>query len=135
MQFLTDRKRAVGLGSAKTGTEHFWAMKVSSVALLLLIPLFVLTFGPMLGQPHEAVLAHFGRPFPAIVAGADHRGRLHALQGRCAGADRGLCARHGAEGGDHPDDMPLLRRMPRPGFSPSRAWRFNLIWEAGHGCI
>jgi succinate dehydrogenase / fumarate reductase membrane anchor subunit len=68
MQFLTDRKRAIGLGSAKTGTEHFWAMKVSSVALLILIPLFVLTFGPMLGQSHEAVLAHFGRPFPAIVA-------------------------------------------------------------------
>ena len=68
MQFLTDRKRAVGLGSAKTGTAHFWAMKVSSVALLLLIPLFLLTFGPMLGEPHDQVVAYFSRPFPAIVA-------------------------------------------------------------------
>lgn len=68
MRFLTDRKRAVGLGSAKTGTAHFWAMKVSSVALLLLVPLFVFTFGPMLGQPHEEVVAYFARPFPAIVA-------------------------------------------------------------------
>ena len=68
MRFLTDRKRAVGLGSAKTGTAHFWAMKVSSVALLLLLPLFVFTFGPMLGQPHEEVVAYFARPFPAIVA-------------------------------------------------------------------
>ena len=41
MAFLTDRKRAVGLGSAKSGTHHFWSMKVSSVALLILIPLFV----------------------------------------------------------------------------------------------
>jgi len=68
MRFLTDRKRAVGLGSAKTGTAHFWAMKVSSVALLLLVPLFVFTFGPMLGEPHEEVVAYFARPFPAIVA-------------------------------------------------------------------
>lgn len=68
MRFLTDRKRVVGLGSAKTGTAHFWAMKVSSVALLLLVPLFVFTFGPMLGQPHEEVVAYFARPFPAIVA-------------------------------------------------------------------
>ena len=68
MRYLTDRKRAVGLGSAKSGVHHFWAMKVSSVALLILMPLFVFTFGPMLGEPHEAVVAYFARPFPAIVA-------------------------------------------------------------------
>ena len=68
MRYLTDRKRAVGMGSAKTGTAHFWAMKVSSVALLFLVPLFVFTFGSMLGQPHEEVVAYFARPFPAIVA-------------------------------------------------------------------
>ena len=68
MAFLTDRKRATGLGSAKTGTEHFWSMQISSVALLILIPLFVFSFGPMLGASHEEVTAHFARPFPAIVA-------------------------------------------------------------------
>ena len=68
MSYLTDRKRAVGMGSAKTGTAHFWAMKVSSVALVVLIPLFVFTFGPMLGAPHADVVAYFARPFPAIVA-------------------------------------------------------------------
>ena len=46
MRYLTDRKRAIGLGSAKSGTAHFWAMKVSSVALLILVPLFIFTFGP-----------------------------------------------------------------------------------------
>ena len=68
MRYLTDRKRAVGMGAAKSGTEHFWSMKVSSVALLLLIPLFVFTFGPMLGESHADVIAYFERPFPAIVA-------------------------------------------------------------------
>ncbi|WP_209506513.1 MULTISPECIES: succinate dehydrogenase, hydrophobic membrane anchor protein [unclassified Ruegeria] len=68
MRYLTDRKRAAGLGSAKSGTAHFWAMKVSSVALLILVPLFVFTFGPILGQPFEVVLDYYSRPFPAIVA-------------------------------------------------------------------
>ena len=68
MAFVTDRKRATGLGSAKEGTHHFWQMKVSSVALLILIPLFVFTFGPMLGRGYEEVTAYFARPFPAIVA-------------------------------------------------------------------
>lgn len=69
MSYLTDRKRAVGLSSAKTGTEHHWSMTVSSGALLILIPLFVFTFGPMLGASYEEVTATFNRPFPAVVAG------------------------------------------------------------------
>ncbi len=68
MRYLTDRKRAVGLGSAKTGVHHFWAMKVQSVALLILIPLFVFTFGGILGASFEEVTAYYARPFPAIVA-------------------------------------------------------------------
>ncbi|KNG94376.1 succinate dehydrogenase, hydrophobic membrane anchor protein [Pseudaestuariivita atlantica] len=68
MRYLTDRKRAVGLGSAKSGVHHFWAMKVSSVALLVLVPLFVFTFGSALGGSYEEVTAYYARPFPAIVA-------------------------------------------------------------------
>jgi len=67
MSYMTDRKRAIGLGSAKTGAEHHWQMTLSSYALLILTPLFLIAFGPMLGQGHEAVTAHFARPFPAIV--------------------------------------------------------------------
>ena len=69
MAFLTDRKRAVGLGSAKEGTHHYWNMQVSSVALLILVPLFIFTFGPQLGKSHAEVTAYFARPFPALVAG------------------------------------------------------------------
>ena len=68
MRYLTDRKRAVGLGSAKSGVHHFWAMKMSSIGLLFLVPLFVFTFGSILGAPHAEVVAYFARPFPAIVA-------------------------------------------------------------------
>lgn len=69
MSYLTDRKRAIGMGSARTGTEHHWSMTVSSSALLILIPLFIFTFGPMLGASYEEVTATFNRPFPAVVAG------------------------------------------------------------------
>jgi len=68
MSFLTDRKRAIGWGSAKSGTEHHWGMKVSSAGLLILIPLFIFNFGAMLGAPYEEVVAHFARPYPAILA-------------------------------------------------------------------
>ncbi|SMX31152.1 succinate dehydrogenase, hydrophobic membrane anchor protein [Actibacterium lipolyticum] len=68
MSFLTDRKRAVGMGASHVGTHHHWSMTVSSVGLLILVPLFVFTFGPMLGAPHAEVAAFFARPFPAIVA-------------------------------------------------------------------
>ncbi len=69
MAYMTDRKRASGLGSAKTGTEHFWQMQVSSVALAVLVPLFVFTFGSILGGTHAEVIAAFARPWPAIIFG------------------------------------------------------------------
>lgn len=68
MAFLTDRKRAMGLGSAKSGTAHHWSMTISSVALLILLPLFVFTFGAALGGTYEEIVAYYSRPFPAIVA-------------------------------------------------------------------
>jgi len=69
MRYLTDRKRAVGLGSAKTGTEHHWYMQVSAVGLAILVPLFIFTFGRAVGADHATVVEYFGRPFPAIVTG------------------------------------------------------------------
>ena len=68
MAYLTDRKRAVGMGSAKSGTEHHWSMMVSAVAMAILVPLFIFTFGRILGAPYEEVIAYYSRPFPAIVA-------------------------------------------------------------------
>ncbi|MDE0968966.1 MAG: succinate dehydrogenase, hydrophobic membrane anchor protein [Octadecabacter sp.] len=67
MAFLTDRKRAAGMGSAKSGTEHHWQMMVSSVALTGLIPLFVFTYGAALGMSYENAATYYARPFPSIV--------------------------------------------------------------------
>lgn len=69
MSFKTPRQYATGLGSGKSGTHHWWSMRVSSVALVPLALLFVFPFAGALGEGHEAVLALYGNPFHAIVAG------------------------------------------------------------------
>lgn len=68
MSFLTQRKRADGMGPAHSGVHHMWNMTISSVALLILVPLFIFTFGPMLGRSYAEVITYFHRPFPALVA-------------------------------------------------------------------
>ncbi len=68
MALMTDRKRVIGLGSAKSGTDHFWKTTVTSVALLVVVPMFLFTFGPLLGAPYEEVQATLSRPFPAVSA-------------------------------------------------------------------
>ncbi|MFP4328520.1 MAG: succinate dehydrogenase, hydrophobic membrane anchor protein [Paracoccaceae bacterium] len=68
MRILTARKRAEGLGSAKSGTTHHWHMILSSAGLIVLVPLFIFTFGQSLGRPHAEVIAYYQRPFPALVA-------------------------------------------------------------------
>lgn len=68
MSYMTAMKRAVGHGSAREGTTRHWSMTKSSVGLLILTPLFLFTFGGILGAPYEEVVAYFARPFPAIVA-------------------------------------------------------------------
>ncbi len=67
MAFLTDRKRAQGLGSSGQGTQHHWHMLVSSILMVIVVPLFIFTFGAGYGGTHEEVLAFFGRPLPAIA--------------------------------------------------------------------
>jgi len=70
MAYMTDRKRVEGLGSAKTGTGHFWSMTVTSVALLILTPLFLFVVAPLLGEPYEAVVARLSQPIPALITAA-----------------------------------------------------------------
>lgn len=68
MSYLTDRKRAVGQGSAKSGTHHHWMMIVTSVALVPLVLCFVFIVGNALGRPHDEVVEIFSNPFNALVA-------------------------------------------------------------------
>ncbi len=67
MRYLTDRKRAIGKGSAHAGAHHHWAMTVSSVALLFMVPVWIFIFGRALGGSRADVVNAFGHPFTAIL--------------------------------------------------------------------
>ncbi|MDO5614380.1 MAG: succinate dehydrogenase, hydrophobic membrane anchor protein [Paracoccus sp. (in: a-proteobacteria)] len=67
MRFITPLKAANGLGASHTGTENHWQLTVTSVALLILTPAFLLVVGSAIGLPREALIAYFGRPYPALV--------------------------------------------------------------------
>ena len=67
MRYLTDRKRAVGKGSAHAGTEHHWHMTASAVVLAFLVPTWIWVFGHAIGGTRAEVIATFSRPFPAIL--------------------------------------------------------------------
>jgi succinate dehydrogenase / fumarate reductase, membrane anchor subunit len=67
MRYLTDRKQAEGRGSAHAGAHHHWAMTISSVALLVMVPVWIIIFGRALGQDRASVVDTFGSPFVAIL--------------------------------------------------------------------
>ncbi|MEM1375348.1 MAG: succinate dehydrogenase [Pseudomonadota bacterium] len=66
-RFLTDRKRATGLGSGRAGTEHHWQMLMSSLAVVIAAPVFFILFAVGLQRTYAEVLAWFGNPFVAIT--------------------------------------------------------------------
>ena len=59
--------RAVGLGSAKEGVAHWWAQRVTAVALVPLVIWFVIDIVALTGSPRGAVVAWLHMPFPAIA--------------------------------------------------------------------
>jgi succinate dehydrogenase / fumarate reductase membrane anchor subunit len=67
--YTTARKRAENLGASGAGTEHHWHNTVTSLALAVLVPVFVFTFGSILGRPYEDVLRALSNPFVALVIG------------------------------------------------------------------
>lgn len=68
MNFLTNQKRARGLGSAHSGTEHFIAQRLSAVVLVPLIIISLLALGPYIGAPIEEVRAAFANFWRSGIA-------------------------------------------------------------------
>jgi succinate dehydrogenase / fumarate reductase, membrane anchor subunit len=66
--FRTPRQRAQGLGAAKEGVGHWWASRLTSIALVPLGIMFIIPFADALGAGHAEVVALYARPFHAIVA-------------------------------------------------------------------
>ncbi len=59
--------RVRGLGSARSGTEHFWRQRLTAVANVPLTIAFVVIVVSLLGRNHAAVVQILGSPFVAVV--------------------------------------------------------------------
>lgn len=63
----TPLARAFGLGSARSGLAHWWALRVSSVALIPLSLWFVASIIAHAGDDHAAVLAWLKSPISSLA--------------------------------------------------------------------
>ena len=59
--------RAIGLGSAKEGVEHWWVQRITAVALVPLSLWFVVAIIRLVGADIDTVGEWVGRPLPAIL--------------------------------------------------------------------
>ncbi|HXW26497.1 MAG TPA: succinate dehydrogenase, hydrophobic membrane anchor protein [Xanthobacteraceae bacterium] len=67
MSMRTPLGRVRGLGSAKSGTEHFWLQRVTSVASLPLTAGFIVIVAMLVGRNHAATVQILGSPFVALT--------------------------------------------------------------------
>lgn len=82
MRYITPRKAAQGLGSARSGTQDHWFLTVTSCALVLLTPAFLLVTGQAIGLSQGDLLAYFGRPYPALITALFITvGMMHFIKG------------------------------------------------------
>jgi len=59
--------RAIGLGSAKEGVEHWWALRVTSIALVPLALWFVTAVIGLAGADHGVLADWVSQPLPAVL--------------------------------------------------------------------
>ena len=67
MSMRTPLGRVRGLGSAKSGTEHFWRQRVTAVANVPLTIAGIIIVVSLLGRNHAAVVQVLGSPLIAIL--------------------------------------------------------------------
>ncbi len=72
--------RARGLGSAKSGTAHWWAQRVTAFALLPLVLWFVCSAIRLAGMPRAAVVAWASHPVVATLLAALLLASFHHMQ-------------------------------------------------------
>ena len=62
--------RARGLGSARDGTHHWWAQRVTALALVPLVLWLIVGIVGLIGAPQAVVAAWIGHPLNAALLAA-----------------------------------------------------------------
>ena len=63
----TPLSRARGLGSAKQGVHHWWAQRITAIALIPLVVWFAISLVMMSGAEYEVVRAWLGAPVVMVL--------------------------------------------------------------------
>jgi succinate dehydrogenase / fumarate reductase membrane anchor subunit len=68
---MTDRRtplaRARGLGSAKEGVRHWWAQRLTAIALIPLVVWFAVSLVMLSGADYQVVRAWIGSPLVMVM--------------------------------------------------------------------
>jgi len=67
MSIRTPIGRVRGHGAARSGTSHFWHQRVTAVANVFLVTVFVVVVVSLVGRSHATVIQTLASPFVAIV--------------------------------------------------------------------
>lgn len=67
MSMRTPLSRVRGLGSAREGTGHFWAQRLTGLALAFLAIAFIILVIALAGRPYAGVVSVLGNPFVALL--------------------------------------------------------------------
>ena len=67
MSIRTPLARVEGLGTARSGSDHFWHQRISAAALVLLSLWLVVAGLRLVGAPHADVIAFLSAPINAIL--------------------------------------------------------------------
>jgi len=65
-QSASGLKRVRGLGSAKSGTRHWWLQRVTAASNLLLLIWFVTSLLLLPGRDHSSMIAWISQPLVAV---------------------------------------------------------------------
>jgi succinate dehydrogenase / fumarate reductase, membrane anchor subunit len=81
MNLRTPLARVRGLGSAKEGVAHWWAQRITALALVPLALWLVVTIMTLMVSTYAEAVAFFHRPFNAVfmallVGATFHHGQL-----------------------------------------------------------
>lgn len=67
MEYRSPLGRVRGLGSAKEGVEHWWAQRLTAIALVPLILWFVVSVIGLVGADRMTLVAWAGNPINAVL--------------------------------------------------------------------
>ncbi|AQS40759.1 MAG: Succinate dehydrogenase hydrophobic membrane anchor protein [Candidatus Tokpelaia hoelldobleri] len=78
--FRTPLGKARGLGSAKSGTGHFWLQRVTAFANVPLFLLFIAFVVYSVGKDYRQVHAVLANPFAAVIMGLMVLGGIYHMK-------------------------------------------------------